>query len=320
MPDVSEIGAAMTTMTVQELFHQNIDDIVSVQDKKRQRHDQKRVKGIRALVAQTKIGKALLEWADEHDVRIMMDDQTEAGGYCMMGYRFVALNRKCNDEYLAGTLAHELRHAWQDEQGMIPCLNGVDDPDAPPPQDVGDYITRVKFIEADAFAVGEAVRRTVHFLKHERAKEEYYFDKGEIYEREEVPDYESPQALAKGFTSFFSHFSRIALYENRCIASFAKASGVKNIVIPLSEGEYLMPGLKSPQAVPGIDVNDAAEVRALGDMMGMGNYTDHLPQGFHMTDEYRTLRLGGEQTSHPSAKPFLRSDKVLFRYLQNMRK
>jgi len=311
----------MRTTNVQEFFQQNVDDLLQAQDHKRIKSDAKRIKRIRSLVAQTKIGKALLEWADENDIQMLMDHQTDAGGYYVTGFNCVALNATLGDVYLAGTLAHELRHAWQDNQDMIPCLQGADAPDDMPPQEVGDYMTQIKFLEADAFAVGETVRKILHFNQDETRKEDAYLAiKGEIYERRVMPDFEAPDAMAKEFTAFFTSGFKVPLYENRSLACFAKVSGVPDIEIPCSKTEYIPPKLKSPHAVHGIDVNDKKQVYALGNLLGAGNYMHHLPSGFYKLDVYRHLHLGGEQTHDASAKPFLRSDKVLFRYLQNMRK
>ena len=219
-------------------FHENVDDVLAAQEPVRRKKDKARIRKIRRLMAKSPLGKELLKWADANNIRIEMDHQTQAGGYYFQGYKIVALSAQSSSEQLTGTLAHEIRHAWQDSHGMIPSLSG----NSGQLQTPEDYITQIKFIEADAFAVGETVRRTVAAKRHQEMKEEWVLQNSEkdidpLIFNAAVKDEETPEVLAQCFTQFFNDPWRRNFYEDRCLKVYAKNIGVPDIKIPCGEGD-----------------------------------------------------------------------------------
>lgn len=305
---------------VESLFQENAQDVINTHTAERQKKDKRLIRDVRHLVASTKTGKALLEWGDENNIMIVVDRQTEAGGYYVTGHKTVALNGTSGKNYLAGTLAHELRHAWQDAQGLIPCISDV----GTGQQSVEDYITRVKFIEADAFAIGDAVRREVEKKRRKEIREQFLLESGsrwkEVTNDNEERDWEKPENLAELFTAFFRNLRKRDFYEARCLARYAQHAGLEKIVVPCGSGEYLDVSLPS-QEIRGVDVNDAGDVRKLGALFDGQNYMDHLETDFHLKPKYRKLFLEGAADffAPVAGTPSLESNKMLFRYVQKMR-
>ncbi len=296
-------------------FHENVDDIIARQDTKRRKKDQRRIREIRRLMAKSPLGKKLLDWADANNIRIEMDHQTEAGGYYMSsGYKMIGLGARCPNEYLTGTLAHEIRHAWQNSQDLIPTISGMDKP-------VQDYVTQIKFIEADAFAVGEAVRKTVGFIRDGERREDWMlcnFDR--IHpEKTKTPDFESPEMIAKSFSSFFYGGARMHFYESRTLARYAKNIGVKGVVIPCGQSEYINENTPFLHKKAGVSLTNRQELCRLGDVFGK-NYMGHLPQNILANPVYRGLHYGFAKGCQVSAKDFVKNDYLLFRYVKHLHK
>jgi len=272
-------------------FHENVDDVLAAQDPARRKKDKARIRDIRRLMAKSPLGKELLKWADANNIRIEMDHQTQAGGYYYQGYKIVALSARNSNEQLVGTLAHEIRHAWQDSHGMIPSLTQ----DWNKLQSAGDYITQIKFIEADAFAVGETVRQTVAAKRRREMKEEWVLqfpekDIDPLIFNAAVKDEETPEILAQRFTQFFNDPWRRNFYEDRCLKVYAKNIGVPDIKIPCGSGEYYNEKTKPAIHQNGMDLQDPQQIRLLGELPGKGNYMDHLPAEMSALPLYRSLQ------------------------------
>src|SRR5690606_16166180 len=197
--------------------HENVDNVLAAQEPARRKKDKARIRDIRRLMAKSPLGKELLKWADANNIRIEMDHQTQAGGYYYQGYKIVALSARSSNEDLTGTLAHEIRHAWQDSHGMIPSLSD----NLAQLQTPEDYITQIKFIEADAFAVGETVRRSVSAKRRQEMKEEWALQFSEMIDQmtfsAAVKDEETPELLAQSFTQIFNDPWCRKCYEDRCL-------------------------------------------------------------------------------------------------------
>jgi len=102
-----------------------------------------RIKKIKNLLSRSPLGKTILTWASENDIKIYMDYQCNgARGYYTVSSKSVCLNAKKADADLAHVLAHELRHAWQDSQNLIPTLF----------TSPTEILQQIRFIEADAYA------------------------------------------------------------------------------------------------------------------------------------------------------------------------
>lgn len=324
-------------------FHDNVDRIIEGHDRKRRITDQVRIRDIRRLMAKSPLGKELLNWADENGIRIEMDHQTKAGGYYYPGYKIVALNAASDNLTLVGTLAHEIRHAWQDSQGMIPSLSdNLAQLQAPE-----DYITQIKFIEADAFAVGETVRRTVSAMEYRRREEDWMMSRGHDHcehlllelQAKPIKDEETPELLAQRFTEFFENSWRRNFYEDRCLKVYAKNIGVPYINIPCGTGEYFNDKTRALAHRDGLDLDDQQKIHLLGDLLGKGNYMEYLPTGISKMPRYRSLRAiqkirqqrsgliaDFETVSHAAKPPIwrkqtLRTDNnLLYSYVKHLHK
>lgn len=329
-------------------FHENVDDVLAGQDPARRKKDKARIRDIRRLMAKSPLGKELLNWADENNIRIEMDHQTKAGGYYYQGYKIVALNAASDNLTLVGTLAHEIRHAWQDSHGMIPSLSdNLAQLQAPE-----DYITQIKFIEADAFAVGESVRRTVSAKRRQEMKEDWLLQSAtqdldlsaleHMFDPPRVNE-ETPELLAQRFTQFFNDAWRRNFYEDRCLKTYAKNIGVADIKIPCGSGEYFDEKTRTATHQDGLDLNNPQKIYLLGDLLGKGNYMEHLPEGMATIPLYRSLQAiqkirksGQKQQNHPHKdfkavspavkrlprrKPTIRTDNnLLYSYVKHLHK
>lgn len=96
-------------------------------------------------LAQSPTGRALLEWAADNDVVVVFDAQLSAS--YAASYRpqsnAVVMSPHTDEDFLVSLLAHELRHAWQHDRGLLPF-----DPSFAPE----DFVVHSRYIEADAIA------------------------------------------------------------------------------------------------------------------------------------------------------------------------
>lgn len=271
-------------------FHENVDNVLAAQEPARRKKDKARIRDIRRLMAKSPLGKELLKWADANNIRIEMDHQTQAGGYYYQGYKIVALSARNSNEDLTGTLAHEIRHAWQDSHGMIPSLSD----NLAQLQTPEDYITQIKFIEADAFAIGETVRRSVSAKRRQEMKEEWALQFSDMIDQmtfsAAVKDEETPELLAQRFTQFFNDSWRRDFYEDRCLKVYAKNIGVPDIKIPCGAGEYYNEKTKTAIHQDGLDLHNPQQIHLLGELPGKRNYMNHLPAEMSILPLYRSLQ------------------------------
>lgn len=283
----------MTSKTAElfKEFHENVDSVLDRQPPMRRKKDAQKIRKVRSLMMKSPLGKELLKWADDHGIRIVIDRQTQAGGYYYPGYKIVALNGNLDNLTLTGTLAHEIRHAWQDSHGMIPSLTK----DWHRLQSAGDYIAQIKLIEADAFAVGEAVKRSVSDKCYYERREEWALQFPEKAAEQNMftadpVNREDSLRLARNFRSFFVNAWRRDFYEDRCLKTYARHIGVADIKIPCGTGEYFDENTKSTRHQDGIDLYNPEQLRLLGDLLGRGNYMDHLsPEKIGGDDYYRRI-------------------------------
>lgn len=126
-------------------WKENADDIFAAQPEDRRVYDAARVEKVKYMLAETATGQKIIEWADKNGIEIKLDYQCEeagAGGYYVPGSKTVCLNAHLPDDRMMIALAHELRHAWQGENGFCATLY----------KDAGTYLKQFRFIEADAAA------------------------------------------------------------------------------------------------------------------------------------------------------------------------
>lgn len=113
-------------------------------DDNRARWDEVQLTALRAAMQQSAMGAAALAWADQHGVDIIVDHRTTASGYYWAGTGVIAIAarqvaRAAFFAHAVDVLTHEIRHAWQDHQGLL----------------VHGNLPREAMLEADADAHGK---------------------------------------------------------------------------------------------------------------------------------------------------------------------
>ena len=87
--------------------------------------DQDRMTELKKRFSAISLGQDLLDMAEENDISILFDYQDDLDseykecGYYLQREGAVVLNGHFSDDRLIATLAHELRHAWQDISGLM---------------------------------------------------------------------------------------------------------------------------------------------------------------------------------------------------------
>lgn len=107
------------------------------------------------LAAKSPELKDALDWAKAHGIKFIVDRKSSSvGGYYWVGSGVVAFGASSafsSDDRLAGVAVHEIRHAWQDWQGMIPSVESK----------FSDYNIKIALIEADATTHQKLAERQV---------------------------------------------------------------------------------------------------------------------------------------------------------------
>ncbi len=109
------VKASPVSLRLQEAFEQKPGDTSF-----------KRLKKIQRMIEESPVGREVLEAAKQTGTRFRLDNSlTECSGVYSYEERSILLNAKESDAYLATTMVHEARHAWQAEQAvqLDPSLN-----------------------------------------------------------------------------------------------------------------------------------------------------------------------------------------------------
>lgn len=86
--------------------------------KRKHEEDAKLIEEYKKMLSVSKLGKELVEFADKTGVKILFDDHQNSLGYFNPSKNIVAIRSDINEDMIVGTLAHEIRHAWQFTQGL----------------------------------------------------------------------------------------------------------------------------------------------------------------------------------------------------------
>lgn len=111
----------------------------------RRAQDEQLLRRVFNLAAKVPEVKTALDWAHAHGVEIVVDRTSRGiGGYYLndTGIVGLAVSIFSSDQRLAGVVAHEIRHAWQDYHGLIVTAD----------YRLDHYIIKNALIEADATA------------------------------------------------------------------------------------------------------------------------------------------------------------------------
>lgn len=162
------------------------------------------------------VARAALDWAHKHDIVFAIDAQAHAGGYYLNGTGIVAVCRNSllnGLDYAVGTLVHEIRHAWQDHNGLL-CHRT---PAGMREDNLASGIMRQALYEADAHAHGELARREcqgydvppVEILQ--QAFAQWFHQKTRYY----FPVHRDHYAVAFGIKGYKRHNYNTEIRENR---------------------------------------------------------------------------------------------------------
>lgn len=254
------------------------------------------IDAVRAHLSLSKTGRALLDWADENNVIIMLDHemQPEAGGVYFAGLNTICLSSHIPLEPLATFLGHEIRHAWQDSKGMFPqhvTMNPV------------DLLLRMRLMEADATAIQLQVAAELA-VENEGAAWEYMQNNDFRYVYDKAIDgfhetamrgkafVEDGRAALAGFGGWFKSNIK-PMTDHRMMQLYnmhgAKRLGVEDPSPELQSSVMLSskkPDVSRRAAVPGngFDYRDKAELLKLFELPGGGRYLEDLRDDFMQLD------------------------------------
>ncbi|MDP2205215.1 MAG: hypothetical protein Q8K65_02810 [Alphaproteobacteria bacterium] len=120
------------------------DAFMAKRDPMQEAVDQQRLKNL-FRAASAPVTREAFNWAEKNGMKFFIDHSLQnAGAYYTMGTGVVGLGaRYSNNPAIAlPMLVHEIRHGWQDKQGMIPTAA----------RSFAEYMTQIALIEADASA------------------------------------------------------------------------------------------------------------------------------------------------------------------------
>lgn len=124
---------------------------MATRDPVQEKKDQKRLRDVFAA-AQSTIAKEAFAWAEQNGVKFFIDRSLKnAGAYYTMGTGVVGVGEQGmkNATTAIPLLVHEIRHGWQDKQGLIPTVA----------RSFAEYYTQIALVEADASAWQRAAGR-----------------------------------------------------------------------------------------------------------------------------------------------------------------
>lgn len=154
------------------------DDFMAKRDPVQEAEDQKRLKRLFAA-ASAPVTREAFDWALQNGMKFFIDHSLQnAGAYYTMGTGVVGVGaRYVNSPVIAQPLlVHEIRHGWQDKQGMIPTVA----------RSFAEYMTQIALIEADASAWQYASEYQESASYHQRVYHEKEINWAELPSREDL--------------------------------------------------------------------------------------------------------------------------------------
>ncbi len=261
-------------------WQEQAEDALALQSVERHACDAKRIDDITAILKSLPTGKLIMDWAEDRGVSIWLDYQCKdsAGGYHIIGSKTVCLSANLTDLQLVPILAHELRHAWQDEQNFMPSLY----------KNAKTYLKQIRFIEADATAYEFQIFTEMQEAKINVVASPYYRFCQNILKQslDNTPQFlKGKEAFWSGFCGFFAdrnkkdNYDSTAILVGEILAELKKAEIFK-IKTEYSNGNYSKPNIK------GIDVESKLEIVKIANMFGEGNYLDSIEIDFTNNEQF----------------------------------
>ena len=268
------------TREILKSWQEQAEDILSSQPQERQVYDAERVDKIVSTLKSLPAGKLIMDWAENNGISIWLDYQCKdsAGGYHIIGSKTVCLSAHMSDLDLMPILAHELRHAWQDSQSLMPSIF----------RDVDTYLKQLRFIEADATAHEFQIFTEMQEIVNDIRSSSFYKLCDDILKQTKKtgPEFlKGKEALWSGFCGFFADRSKRCSYDSGAIVVGEIIAGMKSTEEVRLQTEY-SPDKYSMSAIEGIDIYDDSSIRKIADMFNGGNYLADIKVDFSKNEQF----------------------------------
>ncbi len=126
----------------QKEFLESIKDILDSHSKQRKKDDAQKINRLKKVFSKTEMGREALQFIKDNKIKILMDHKTDLPGYYLPSSMSVCINANKDFHFQISVLMHELRHAWQDKNGLFLSLNNMD---------IEPYIYFRRLLEADCY-------------------------------------------------------------------------------------------------------------------------------------------------------------------------
>lgn len=242
----------------------------------RLKEDEKQLSRLFSIAAKVPELKAALDWANEHNIDLIVDRTSRGiGGYYSVGSGVVAFSAPAfgSDMKLAGVAVHEIRHAWQDYYGMIATADTK----------FADYFIKIALIEADATAHQMLAEEQASLAGGREAAEarwrQYPVDDDmkrtvrESHDRREARLQDRDKYLWEQFKGWYTSF-RPASYGDTAARAFGTKLGIPGIKPQDFKFEFRH---KEAPGLTGVDFARTEQLRRLGKGFKGGNYFDVAP-------------------------------------------
>lgn len=303
---------------VQSEFLEAVDEVINQRrpEEYKPDSDDRRAKIIMDMLSESDHGRMIIDWAKEHDVSILFDYQAQGvGGYYMIGLNTVILNGKKDNISLVTTLAHELRHAWQDHQNLITSVIHHDT--------VTDYIRHTKMIEADAFAFGYICGYEIHGARGMTALDLRAADFCAGIEdalAEDENALKNGKAYAAAFAAFQDLHSTHAFYNKFCAVNYAVDRKIGDYTLPEvdSVGKH-MKGFEFPKR-RGSDITDIEVQKRLTNVFHKYHYLPYLQEDYGNIAHSQKLNGGIDPKTRDIVKHINHAQRCQKRHQQSIKK
>lgn len=249
----------------------DLRDFLAKHDDARKAQDAKDLSRVFNLAAKVPVLKAALDWAKENDIDLIVDRTSRnVGGYYWEGSGVVTLSLPAfrSDEYLAGVVVHEIRHAWQDRYGMIPTAS----------RSYADYNINIALIEADATAHQTLAEKQTRLAKtldqmemtdasEKGASRRKLLQKQADWLQAELADPE--KCMWDGFKNWYVGFGKASAYGKATMNLYGEVLGIPGVRKNDYKYEF---GMSSVPVSTGIDFQRPEQLRRLGKSFTAGNY------------------------------------------------
>jgi hypothetical protein len=234
--------------------------------------DKKLLERIFAMAAECPVLAEALDWAHQHEMQFFVDRQAvNVGGYYNLGTGVLALvpSSLMSDARAVEVLVHEIRHAWQDYNGLLTW-----DDETPHQGNFNDFFINNALIEADATAFGSLAAAQLSMTRLEKRKANQPLKK---WEQELLSGQQAANekvVLGKGFLGWFTGKWRPQFYGDYASKFYGKKWGLYDGSLPPRNLEFDV----EPPSREGMNVHDIRDVLRLGvNFSGTKNYLAALP-------------------------------------------